>query len=302
MSDPAQLFPGFSARYVSTDAGRMFALTGGSGPPLALLHGFPESLVMWHRLAPRLAAHFSVVAMDLRGYGWSPAPASEGGTGYTKRRMGEDVVALMEALGHTRFALAGHDRGARVGYRLALDHPGRIERLALLDIVPTMEVWRQMEADAAVSPHWRFLAEPAPAPETTIATDPDAYFEGLLSQWSGGRMDGFAPEALAFYRAAWGDRTRIHAMCEDYRAGAGADREADLADEAAGRTIACPVHIIASYGYLQKPGREPALDTWRRTFAPNATGDVLDCGHFIAEDAAGATLASLSAFLSVPSA
>ena len=301
MPDPASLFPGFSAKTISTDGGRFFALTGGSGPPLVLLHGFPETLATWHRIAPRLAEHFSVVAMDMRGYGWSSVPRSEGGAGYTKRVMGADVVAVMAELGHARFALVGHDRGARVGYRLALDEPGRLERLAVLDIVPTMETWRAMETDASMSPHWRFLAEPAPKPETEIGKDPDGYFEGLLQKWSGTKsLDAFDPVALTLYRDAWGDPTRIHAMCEDYRAGAGADREDDLADAAAGKTIRCPFHVVASSGYLQKPGEEPVLAVWRRSFAPDATGDVVESGHFVAEEAPDATLASLLRFLSAP--
>ena len=152
MPDLADLFPGFASHTASTDAGRIFARVGGSGPPLVLLHGFPETGAMWHRIAPALAETFTLVIPDLRGYGWSSAPASHGGSAYTKRVMGADIVALMEDLGHASFRFAGHDRGARVAYRLALDQPGRIERLALLDIVPTVAVWRAREADPEVSP------------------------------------------------------------------------------------------------------------------------------------------------------
>ncbi len=217
----------------------------GSGAPLVLLHGFPETGVMWHGIAPKLAERFTVVVPDLRGYGWSSAPASTGGEGYTKRAMGTDVVAVMEALGHARFAFAGHDRGARVGYRLALDHPGRLTRLALLDIVPTLEVWRAMEKGSLSSPHWAFLAELEPKPEKEIGGDPDGYYFGLMKLWAGGTtLDAFDPRALAAYRSGWGDPTRVHATCEDYRAGAKQDRAADEADEAAGKTISCPVQIL----------------------------------------------------------
>lgn len=295
MSDLADLFEGFASQWVSTEAGRIFARVGGSGPPLALLHGFPETMAMWHALAPTLARSCTVVAMDLRGYGWSSAPRSSGGDAYSKRRMGEDVVAVMERLGHARFALAGHDRGARVGYRLALDHPGRLSALALLDILPTLEVWRRMARDSVQSPHWRTLAAPEPGPEQAIAADLDGTFEGWLTKWAGGPLAGFDPRALAHYRAAWGDPSRIHAMCEDYRAGATLDREADEADLAAGRTIACPTLVLASTGYLG--GGETALDCWRRLFAPGAVGAVVESGHFLAEQAPVAVLDALLPFL-----
>lgn len=298
MPDLADLFPGFAARSVSTDAGRIFARIGGSGPPLALVHGFPQTMAMWHRLAPALAERFTVVALDLRGYGWSSAPRSEAGADYTKRKMGEDVVAVMADVGHARFGFAGHDRGARVGYRLALDQPGRLGALALLDIVPTSEVWRAIEAGSATAPHWPILAGKAPLPEQSFGKDPDASFTGLMARWTKAKsLDAFDPRAMAHYRAGWGDPTRIHAMCEDYRAGAGSDRADDEADLAAHKTIACPVHLLASTAYLQAQGGEAPLDVWRRTFAPHATGDSLDSGHFLAEEASDATLRALLGFL-----
>ncbi len=298
MPDLADLLPGFASRYVPTEAGRVFARIGGSGPPVVLLHGFPETLVMWHRIAPALAKRFTVVAMDLRGYGWSSAPRSHAGEAYTKRAMGQDVIAVMDDLGHAAFAVAGHDRGARVAYRLALDHPGRVSKLALLDIYPTIEVWRKIEAGTEDAPHWPFLAEPEPGPEQEIAKGPDAYFEGLMRKWArGDSLEGFDPRALAHYRAAWGDPSRIHAFCEDYRAGATLDRQADEADEAAGKTIACPVLVLAGTDYLVSSVGETPLDIWRRSFAPQATGETFDAGHFIAEEAPDATLRALDAFL-----
>lgn len=298
MPDLVDLYPGFASHTVSTQAGRIFARVGGSGPPLVLLHGFPETGAMWHRVAPALAARFTLVIPDLRGYGWSSAPASRGGAAYTKRAMGDDVVAVMDALGHARFAFVGHDRGARVGYRLALDRPGRIERLALLDIVPTVDVWRGREAKPESSPHWPWLARPEPDPERDIARDPDAYFEGLMGKWSGGGgLGAFAPEALAHYRAGWGDPSRVHAVCEDYRAGAGPDVEADRADEATARTIACPVLVLASTHYLIPAGTRPPLDVWRGGFAPGARGVEIEGGHMMAEENPDATLAALMDFL-----
>lgn len=298
MPELADLFPDFQSRYFSTEAGRIFARIGGSGPPLVLLHGFPQTLAMWHRMAPALGKRFTVVALDLRGYGWSSAPASHGGEAYSKRVMGRDVVAVMEAFGAVAFALAGHDRGARVGYRLALDEPGRITKLALLDIIPTVEVWRAIERGGGMAPHWPLLAGPEPQPETEISRDPDGYYTGLMRKWAQGEtLDRFDPRAMAHYRAGWGDPSRIHASCEDYRAGATLDRKDDEADEAAGKTIACPVQILASTDYLVASSREAPLDVWRRGFAPHAEGIVIDSGHFIAEENPDATLGALEAFL-----
>ena len=298
MPDLADLFPGFASRYLATDAGRIFARIGGSGPPLLLLHGFPQTLAMWHRIAPRLAERFTVVASDLRGYGWSSAPRSAGGEAYSKRAMGTDALSVMEQLGLARFALVGHDRGARVGYRLALDAPGRIDKLALLDIRPTVEEWLRIERNADASPHWRFLAEPAPEPEAKIGADARGYYEDLMRRWTKTKsLDAFAPEALSHYRAGWGDPSRIHAACEDYRAGATLDRAADEADLAAGKTIDAPVLVLASTGYLAGPGDEPPLSVWRRTFAPGAVGADIDSGHFLAEENPDATLRALLDFL-----
>ncbi len=179
MSDLADLYPGFASHWIDTAAGRVFARSGGEGPPLLLLHGYPQTNVMWHRVAPALARHFSLVLPDLPGYGWSDAPAADTAHApYTKRAMANAMIAVMEALGHVRFRLAGHDRGGRVAYRLALDHPGRLERLAVLDIVPTWAMWHRMDARLANRAwHWMFLALPAPFPETLIGKDPRFYFD-----------------------------------------------------------------------------------------------------------------------------
>lgn len=294
MTDLSDLFPGFASHWIDTEAGKIFARSGGSGPPLLLLHGFPQTHVMWHKLAPALAAKYSVVAMDLRGYGWSSAPGSHQGALYSKRAMGEDVVTVMEALGHVRFAVAAHDRGGRVAYRLALDHPGRIAKLALLDIMPTFEMWKFIRL-AGAAPHWPFLALPEPQPENEIAKNPDAYFEKLLGGWAAKPdLRSFDARAVGQYRAAWGDPLHIHAMCEDYRAGATLDVAADEADMAAGRTIACPVHVIVGSTFLT--GKESPLAVWQRTFAPHASGLTLPCGHFVAEEDPEATQASLLGF------
>jgi haloacetate dehalogenase len=301
MSD--DLFPGFESHWIDTEVGRVFARSKGDGPPVVLLHGFPQTHVMWHHLAPTLAETYRVVLMDLRGYGWSSAPKGDAAhETYSKRAMARDVITVMEALGAVRFAVAGHDRGARVGYRLALDHPGRVERLALLDILPTAYVWSQMKAGRIAAAHWAYLSEPFPKPEEEIGRDPVAYFEGLMRKWSApGDLSAFDPIAMAAYRNGFNEPSRIHTFCEDYRAGATRDVEADEADLAAGKKIACPTQLIWSDFYLVRgSGGEPMspLDVWRQTFAPKITGIGVSSGHFVAEENPGATLEALSAFLS----
>jgi len=296
------LFPGFAAHWIDTEAGRIFARSGGNGPPVVLLHGFPQTHACWHRIAPALAETHGVVCMDLRGYGWSSTPRSDAHHDpYSKRAMGRDVVAVMEQLGHVRFAVVGHDRGARVGYRLALDEPGRVERLALLDILPTFYVWRQINAGVIPAAHWGFLAQPYSRPEQEIGKDPLPYFDGLLAGWSGdGTLKAFDPRALASYRASCNEPNRIHAFCEDYRAGATVDVAADEADLQAGRTIACPVLALWGAFYLTRGSgaqTETTLDVWRRTFAPHATGAQVSGGHFLAEEDPAGTLAALRLFL-----
>lgn len=296
----ADLFPGFEARWINTEAGRFFARTGGGGPPLILLHGFPETHAMWNRIAPELAQSHFVVCPDLRGYGWSFVPKENEAETYSKRTMGDDVIAIMQELGHIRFAVAGHDRGARVGYRLALDHPGRVERLAMLDIVPTISVWEEMQTNADVAPHWRFLSRPAPESEREIGKNPIHYYEKLLESWSGKLgLKAFDWQILKLYRDSWNEPSRIHASCNDYRAGMTVDVEADRKDLAAGRHIECPSFLIwgnflssGSMGYSKSP-----LDVWHSTFAPAIKGARLDCGHFIAEEDAAGTLKALVPFL-----
>src|ERR1700691_2098654 len=230
MPDLPHLFPGYASKWISTTSGRIFARVGGKGPPLLLLHGFSETHVMWHRVAPQLADMFPLIIADLPGYGWSDMPESDSDhTPYTKRAMAQTMVEAMEALGHVRFALAGHDRGGRVGYRLALDHPGRLSQLAVLDIINTWDMWHRFDARLASRAwHWTFLALPAPFPETLIGHDPAFFFDSRARAGAEARESSiFDPRALAHYQAAYQDPTRIHAMCEDYRAG----RTTDLAHD-----------------------------------------------------------------------
>lgn len=294
------LFPGFKANWINTEAGRFFARSGGEGPPVILLHGFPQTHAMWSKVAVELARRHFVVCPDLRGYGWSFVPKEDEPETYSKRTMGQDAVAIMQELGHARFALVGHDRGARAGYRLALDQPGRIERLALLDILPTVSVWEAMATNSDVAPHWRFLSEPSPKPEQEIGKDPIRYYEDLLDSWSGGEgLKAFDWRALKLYRDSWNEPTRIHASCNDYRAGASVDLVADRVDLAAGKHITCPTLLLWGAYLTTGPmaaGKAP-LAIWRDTFAPGITGSELNCGHFLAEEDAPGTAAALQLFL-----
>lgn len=295
------LFPGFDEHWAETPGGRMYARVGGSGPPVVMLHGFPQTHACWHKIAPALAQTHRVVCLDLRGYGRSssPPPSPDHQT-YSKRALGQDVIAVMATLGYDSFAVVGHDRGARVGYRLALDHPHRVERLALLDILPTFHVWREIEAGVFPAAHWDFLARPYPLPENEIAAGPLPFFDGLFEKWTGdGTLDAFDARALADYRRMYPDPARVRAFCEDYRAGATVDRQADEEDVAAGKSISCPVIIVSGEFYLTRPrpGAQTTLDVWRSTFAPQASGATVEAGHFLAEENAAGTLAVLSPFL-----
>jgi haloacetate dehalogenase len=299
MEELADLYSGFATHWIDVPEGRIFARSKGQGPALLLLHGYPQTHAEWHKIAPRLAEQFTVVLMDLRGYGWSSAPASEGGALYTKRLMAQDAVTVMETLGHVRFGLIGHDRGARVAYRLAFDHPERLEKLALLDIVPTATMWQSMDARSAMKVyHWLFLAQPAPLPEKLIGQAAVFYLERTLSSWSAAKnLDVFDPRALAHYRAAFNEPSRIHASCEDYRAGATLDRAYDEADQKAGRKIEVPLCVLWGAQGIPAGGMSP-LDVWRQ-WANDVRGEAIDCGHFLPEENPQATLAALLEFFEI---
>jgi haloacetate dehalogenase len=299
MGDLADLYPGYASHWIDTSIGKLFARAGGSGAPLLLLHGHPQSNVMWHRVAGDLAARRALVIADLPGYGWSAVPEAQADHApYTKRAMASAMIELMEALGHARFALAGHDRGGRVGYRLALDNPGRLEKLAVLDIVTTFDMWHGMDARLAQRAwHWTFLSLPAPFPETLIGRDPLFFFDSRAAAGSQEkRVSIFDPRALAHYHAAYQDPTRIHAMCEDYRAGRSTDLADDEADRAAGRRISCP--LLALWGTSGLPanaGIDP-LAAWR-PWAGDLRGGPIDSGHYLAEENPQATAKALLDFL-----
>jgi haloacetate dehalogenase len=293
-------FAGFELRDVETSRGTVRARVGGSGPPLLLLHGYPESHLMWHAAAPLLADRHTVVAADLSGYGASfrPAPAPDHSP-HSKRAMALDQVEAMAALGFDRFAVAGHDRGGRVAYRMALDHPDRVQRLAVLDIVPTGEVWRRADGNFALGYwHWAFLAQPAPLPERLIGGEPQAFFDLHVRAGVGlGAEPGrYPPEVVDAYRGALEDPGAVEAMCEDYRAGASVDVGLDDADREAGRRIACPVLVLwAARGGLPRFYPD-VLEVWR-PWAPDVRGEALDATHFLAEDRPEETASRLLTFL-----
>ncbi|MCC6948010.1 MAG: alpha/beta hydrolase [Bradyrhizobiaceae bacterium] len=298
MPELADLYPGYESRFIETSAGRIFARIGGSGSPLLLLHGYPQTNVMWHRMAPALAKEHTLVIPDLPGYGQSDAPeAAPDHSPYTKRAMAQAMVEVMEKLGHQRFALVGHDRGGRVAYRLALDHPQRVTRLSVLDIVPTWEMWAKMDAKRAMKVfHWTFLAQPYPLPEMLIGKAPVEYMEWKMLAWNGSDTNSiFDPRAMDHYRAFFAQPARLHATCEDYRAGQSTDVAIDDADVKAGRKIECP--LLALWGARGIPAQgESPLEVWKR-WATKVEGRAIDCGHFLPEENPDDTLKALLPFL-----
>jgi haloacetate dehalogenase len=279
------LFPGFERRMVETEPGvQIVCATGGSGPPLLLLHGHPQTHAIWHRVVPVLAERFSVVAADLRGYGDSSKPAGAADhANYSKRAMAADVLALMRSLGHERFDVLAHDRGARVAHRLAADHAQTVRRLALLDIAPTLAMYEQTsERFARAYWHWFFLIQPAPLPERLIEADPAAYVRNVMGSRSAG-LAPFDPRALAEYERCAALPGTAHGLCEDYRAAAGIDLAHDRADREAGHRIAMPLLALWGEQGVVHQCFKP-LEEWRRV-ALDVRGGPLPCGHYIAEEA-----------------
>jgi haloacetate dehalogenase len=292
------LFDGFETSEVETPRGRVHVRIAGSGPPLLLLHGYPETHLMWHAVAPRMAERFTVVAADLPGYGESfRPPVREDHAPHSKRALAGDLVAAMQELGHASFAVAGHDRGGRVGYRMALDHPDAIEALAVLDIVPTGEIWSHADDRFAFGYwHWAFLAQPAPLPERLLLGDPDGAWIAVQRM---GIKEGdarYPDEVVAAYRAQLRDRATVEAMCEDYRAGATIDRVLDHADRGDEHIIACEVLALwAGDGALPRFYADP-LELWL-PYAPDVSGRALEgVSHFLVEDAPDEVADELLAF------
>ena len=287
------MFDGFTTVDLETPETVIHAVHGGSGPPLLLLHGYPQTHVIWHKVAARLAERFTIVATDLRGYGDSGKPTSDENHGpYSKRASAADQIAVMMALGFDRFFVAGHDRGGRVAHRMALDHRERIMRLAVLDIVPTHKIFTTVDRGVATGYyHWFFLIQGGGLPETLIGHDPAYYLRKKLNQWGGG-MDAFSEQALTEYIRCFGDPACIHASCEDYRAAASIDLIHDEADMAS--PVQCPVLALWGLkGLMEK--HYDVLATWRER-ATDVRGHGLPCGHFLPEEQPDAVTAEFIAF------
>ncbi|MCR5884786.1 alpha/beta hydrolase [Rhizobacter sp. J219] len=292
-------FDGFEAKRYEVNGQQIFARTGGAagGPPLLLLHGFPQTHVIWHRVALRLRDRFFLVMPDLRGYGdSSKPPGDQNHANYSKRAMAADMVALMRALGHPRFGLVGHDRGGRVAHRLALDHPDAVTKLSVLDIAPTLDMYSATDMRfAAAYYHWFHLIQPAPLPERMIGGDPLFYLRWKLGGWGSAGMGYLEPEAIAEYERCFVVPESIHAICEDYRASAGIDLEHDRASRTAGQRIACDTQVLwGTRGVVQRMFKP--LELWQAQCAGRVSGEALPSGHFVPEEAPAETARALLAF------
>ncbi len=291
----SELFPGFTTHRVETSGATIHCAMGGRGPPLLLLHGYPQTHAMWHKVAPALAATYTVVCADLRGYGDSGKPESDAThAAYSKRAMAQDMVEVMRHFGFARFRLAGHDRGGRVAHRLCVDHPDAVERVAVLDISPTRLMYGKTDrAFATAYYHWFFLIQPFDLPEKLIGADPAYYLRKKTGGW-GSASGIFDARAYAEYERCFVRADTIHATCEDYRAAASIDLAHDDEDVAAGRKVRCP--LLALWGDKGVVHRYfTPLEDWR-TVAENVRGRALPSGHYLAEEAPEETLRELAAF------
>ena len=284
--------PGFATRSAAPQGVNITFDIGGDGPPLVLLHGFPQTRAMWARIAPRLAQDHTVICPDLRGYGDSGKPSEV--ADYSFRHMAADILGLMRALGHDSFAVVGHDRGGRVAHRLALDAPQAVTRLALLDIVPTHTLLDELRPEVARAYyHWFFLAQPEPLPETMIAADPDTYFQSCLLGWGKADPAQFDPALLAAYRAAWRDPDTIRGMCNDYRATLAHDFGEDAEDLA--RRVTCPTLVLYGADGAMAQHYDVA-GTWREKRSDMRSRGIPG-GHFFPDTAPDETLRALTDFL-----
>ena len=296
------MFPGFAKCEIKVGNQTFFLRLSddqsGDKPPLLLIHGYPQNHVCWHKIAPALAEHYSLIIPDLPGYGRSSIPPDTANhSSFSKRTMAQLLVGLMKELGYDRFAVIGHDRGARVAYRLTLDHGHKVTQLACLDIIPTLDMWQEMDATRAVAAyHWQFLAQPQPMPETLIMADPAFYLDHTIASWSKSRdLSAFDPGAMAHYRATFASVERVHAACEDYRAGWTIDQQQDEADRKAGRMIHCPTLVIS--GPASKTSKADAQETIWQNWTEDVQCHVVDGGHFVAEECPDDVLALLLKFL-----
>jgi haloacetate dehalogenase len=288
------MFESFETKRIKTSGAEIHLVHGGKGPPLLLLHGYPQTHTIWHKIAPKLAERFHVVAADLRGYGDSSKPHGlPDHSNYSKRAMALDQVEVMRALGHEQFRVVGHDRGARVAHRMTLDHPRAVQKLAVLDIIPTRTMYQRVSREFAKAYyHWFFLLRPEPVPETLIGGNPAFYLKSHLGTRHAG-LEPFTREALAEYIRCFSDPAAIHASCEDYRAAESIDLEHDEAD--IGRKIECPLLVLwGKHGTIERCFT-PLAD-WRER-AADVRGRALDCGHYLPEEAPEELLAELVNFL-----
>ncbi len=288
------MFENFEQTQINTGGATINLVKGGNGFPLLLLHGYPETHLMWHKIAPRLAQEFAVVVPDLRGYGDSSKPKGDPDHyNYSKRAMAQDMIEVMSSLGFEEFFVVGHDRGARVGHRMALDHAQRVKKLAVLDIAPTYKMY--MTADktfASVYYHWFFLIQPYDFPERLIGSQPEYYLRSCLTRWSAD-AGAFTPEVVEGYVRCFSDPATIHATCEDYRAAATIDLLHDEADMI--QKVICP--LLALWSEKGFVGRKyDVLETWRER-AINVQGGALPGGHFMPEEAPDETYRALREFL-----
>ena len=289
------MFPNFTNHQLRVNGVEINTVIGGRGPPLLLLHGYPQSHLIWHRVVDELATRFTVVATDLRGYGASEKPVGLADhSNYSKREMAKDQVAVMRKLGFESFNLCGHDRGARVSHRLAVDYPEAVKRLMLLDISPTLAMYEQTTMEFARAYWWWFfLIQPTPFPEAMIAAAPETYLRKKIG-WGHAGLSAFTPETYAAYMSYVSDPATMHAMCEDYRAAASIDLEHDRADREAGKKIACPVYAIWGEHGVVNRCFSPIAD-WQRV-ADDVRGRTLPCGHYIPEEAPEALLVEMLEF------
>ncbi len=288
------MFEGFKREKIKHGNIEINLVIGGNGPPLLLLHGYPQTHLIWRKIAPKLERTFTVIASDLRGYGDSSKPPGlPDHSNYSKRAMALDQVEVMRSLGFDRFLLCGHDRGARVAHRLAIDHPDRVEKLAVLDIAPTKAMYDGTDMTfARAYYHWFFLIQPAPFPETLIGGAPEAYLHHHMTRFAG--LDPFTPDAWSEYVRIFSDPASIHASCEDYRAAASIDLEQAAADIAAGRKLTCPLLVLwGGQGIIERCF--DALAEWRKV-ATKVQGKALPCGHYMPEEAPELLLEELMAF------
>jgi haloacetate dehalogenase len=294
------MFEGFDKAQIKTSGTTINLVHGGDGPPVLLLHGYPQTHVMWHKVAPQLADRFTVVAPDLRGYGDSGKPPSDGDLDvYCKRTTAKDLVEVMAELGFESYHLVGHDRGARVGHRMALDHPKRVKSFTSLDVVPSQAAFESMDADLSFAWfHWHLMRQPAPIPETLIGNSAKTYLDFLLESWTA--VDGaITDEAYSEYLRCFSNPDTIRATCMDYRS-IELDLQHDEADR--GRKLTCPVLVLWAGNMAKRPGWQTGaglnmLDTWRER-ASDVRGRPIDCGHFLPEEAPEEVVKALLGFWS----